>query len=111
VFTLLVSWLLVVFVPGLLMLVTFGLQRLESGLNSHTVTASDLSKPLARAGPDATVRLDGGGTPGASDAPRDRRANGVERYANSHPASARVEPELPTQVNPQVQPTRYANRV
>jgi hypothetical protein len=41
--------LLVVFIPGLLMLATFGLQRLESSLVSDTVSASDVAEFLDQA--------------------------------------------------------------
>ncbi|CAN5707040.1 hypothetical protein BH09ACT8_BH09ACT8_44220 [soil metagenome] len=43
-FTSLVSWLLAACVPGLLMLATFGLQRLEAGI---TDDAADSANPLA----------------------------------------------------------------
>lgn len=46
------SWLLVVFVPGLLMLATFGLDRLESGLVGDTVSAEDVAAALDRAKAD-----------------------------------------------------------
>ena len=48
VFTLLVSWLLVACVPGLLMLATFGLGRLEEALAHDTVTTP--TSPIPRAG-------------------------------------------------------------
>jgi len=46
-----VSWLLVAFIPGLLMLATFGLERLEAGLEKDTVTASDVAEFLEQAEP------------------------------------------------------------
>jgi hypothetical protein len=48
-FTLLVSWLLVACVPGLLMLATLGLGRLEKELATDTVTASDVDEFLEHA--------------------------------------------------------------
>jgi hypothetical protein len=48
---LLVSWLLVAFIPGVLMLATFGLARLESGLVDDTLTARDVADFLAHAQP------------------------------------------------------------
>lgn len=45
------SWLLVAFIPGLLMLATFGLERLEAGLEKDTVTASDVAEFLKQAEP------------------------------------------------------------
>ena len=46
------SWLLVAFVPGLLMLATFGLDRLESGLVGDVVSADDVAAALDRAKAD-----------------------------------------------------------
>ena len=48
-FTLLVSWLLVALVPGLLMLATLGLGRLEKELARDTVTATDVDEFLESA--------------------------------------------------------------
>ena len=45
-FTLLVSWLLVACVPGLLMLVTLGLGRLETEIAHNTVTTTDVDEFL-----------------------------------------------------------------
>jgi hypothetical protein len=41
--------LLVALIPGLLMVATFGLQRLEMSLNKETVSATDVAKFLAQA--------------------------------------------------------------
>ena len=43
------SWLLVALIPGLLMLATFGLERLETGLNRDTVSATDVDEFLEQA--------------------------------------------------------------
>ncbi|MEU0498512.1 hypothetical protein [Mycobacterium sp. NPDC006124] len=43
------SWLLVVFIPALLMLATFGLDRLEAGLDDDTVSPADVTASLERA--------------------------------------------------------------
>jgi hypothetical protein len=48
-FTLLVSWLLVACVPGLLMLATLGLGRLEREIADDTVTATDVDEFLEHA--------------------------------------------------------------
>jgi hypothetical protein len=48
-FTLLVSWLLVACVPGLLMLATLGLGRLEKELARDSVTATDVAEFLEHA--------------------------------------------------------------
>ena len=45
------SWLIVAFTPGLLMLATFGLARLEAGLGKDTVSATDVAKFLKQAEP------------------------------------------------------------
>jgi hypothetical protein len=44
--------LLAAFIPGLLMLATFGLQRLESSLDDDTVSASDVAEFLEQAEAD-----------------------------------------------------------
>jgi hypothetical protein len=41
--------LLVALIPGLLMLATFGLERLETGLNRDTVSAADVAEFLDQA--------------------------------------------------------------
>ena len=48
----LVSWLLVAFIPGLLMLATFGLDRLEAGLEGDTVSPADVTAFLEQAKAD-----------------------------------------------------------
>lgn len=48
-FTLLVSWLLVACVPGLLMLATLGLGRLEKELTQGTVSVTDVAEFLEHA--------------------------------------------------------------
>src|SRR5689334_14751426 len=47
-----VSWLLVAFIPGLLMLATIGLGRLESALGSGPVSPSDVAEFLQQADAD-----------------------------------------------------------
>jgi hypothetical protein len=44
-----VSWLFVALIPGLLMLATFGLGRLETGLTDDTLTAGDVAEFLEQA--------------------------------------------------------------
>ncbi len=61
------SWLLVAFIPGLLMLATFGLGRLEAGLAENTVTASDVAQFLAQAEPSDMRTLAREGMPEALD--------------------------------------------
>jgi hypothetical protein len=62
-----VSWLLVAFIPGLLMLATFGLERLESGLVENTLTASDVAEFLDQAEPIDVHTLAREGMPEALD--------------------------------------------
>jgi hypothetical protein len=78
---LLVSWLLVAFIPGLLMLATFGLGRLEAGLAENTVTASDVAEFLAEAEPIDVRTLAREGMPEALD--------------NLHRRIGRISDELP----------------
>jgi len=47
-----VSWLLVAFIPGLLMLATFGLDRLEASLEADTVSPDDVTAVLEQAKAD-----------------------------------------------------------
>lgn len=46
------SWLFVAFIPGLLMLATFGLDRLEAGLDTHTISPEDVAAVLEQAKAD-----------------------------------------------------------
>ena len=46
------SWLLVAFIPVLLMLATFGLDRLEAGLDDDTVSPADVTAFLEQAKAD-----------------------------------------------------------
>jgi hypothetical protein len=109
-----VSWLLVAFVPGLLMLATFGLDRLEAGLDDSTVSNDDVDEFLEQAKAESVRK------------PRNslvRRDTGLqdtlplrETRWNTY-AAVDSEPCLPTRVyvhhrpNPQFQPTRHADRV
>ena len=61
------SWLLVAFTPGLLMLATFGLQRLEAGLENDTLSASDVAEFLKQAEPIDVRVLAREGMPEALD--------------------------------------------
>jgi hypothetical protein len=59
--------LLVVLIPGLLMLATFGLERVESGLNCDCVSAADVAEFLAQAQADDVDTLAREGMPEALD--------------------------------------------
>jgi hypothetical protein len=88
--------LFVAFIPWLLMVATFGLERLESGLARDTVSASDVDDFLQQAEADR----------------QQRRLEPVETLPTRMTAA-----EVPTRVyiphrpNPQFQPTRHPNRV
>jgi hypothetical protein len=79
--------LFVAFIPGLLMLATFGLERLEAGLVDDTLTASDVAEFLERAEPIDVSTLAREGMPEALDCLHRRRtehttgapANGTRR--------------------------------
>jgi hypothetical protein len=77
-----VSWLLVAFTPGLLMLATFGLERLEAGLEKDTVTATDVAEFLKQAEPIDVRTLAREGMPEALDCLHRRmaRATGEAPY-------------------------------
>lgn len=75
-FTLLVSWLLVACVPGLLMLATLGLGRLERFLARDTVTATDVAEFLEQAEAVDVHTLARNGMPEALDYLHRRQAGG-----------------------------------
>jgi hypothetical protein len=110
-----VSWLLAAFIPALLMLATFGLQRLESSLEDDTVTAADVVEFLDQAEADDVDTLAREGMGRALDGLHQRLG---ERDWQLEPSSAaRDLPSLPNRLyvphrsNPEFQPTRHANRV
>jgi hypothetical protein len=130
-FTLLVSWLLVACVPGLLMLVTLGLGRLERELAHDTVTATDVAEFLEHAEAVDVHTLAREGMPEALDYLHRRQAQRLHdspppgRHARTHDAgpffAADIgdpgEAGLPTRmhthsrVNLQFKATRHVNRV
>ncbi len=55
------------FIPGLLMLATFGLERLEAGLAKNTLSASDVAEFLEQAEPIDVGTLAREGMPEALD--------------------------------------------
>jgi hypothetical protein len=130
-FTLLVSWLLAALVPGLLMLATLGLGRLERELAQDSVTASDVDEFPENADPVDVHTLAREGMPEALDYLHRRQ---VQRSLDSPPRGRHARPDdaappfpgdldsyeeaaLPTQVhkhsraNPEVTGTRHVNRV
>lgn len=86
------------------MLATFGLDRLEAGLNRDTVSATDVATFLSRAG--------------AADVDTRTRGDRIRQSGRTHPLTGNgATPDLPTRynphraVNPEFQRTRHANRV
>jgi hypothetical protein len=73
-----VSWLLVAFTPGLLMLATFGLERLEAGLEKDTVTATDVAEFLKQAEPIDMRTLARDGMPEALECLHRRIGRGTD---------------------------------
>lgn len=130
-FTLLVSWLLAALVPGLLMLATLGLGRLEKELVQASITATDVDEFVENANAVDVHTLAREGMPEALDYLHRRQA---QRTADSPPSGRHARPEdsgplfggdldiydeatLPTQMhkhsgaNPEVTGTRHVNRV
>jgi hypothetical protein len=130
-FTLLVSWLLVACVPGLLMLATLGLGRLEKEIARDTVTATDVDEFLEQAEAVDVRTLAREGMPEALDYLHRRQAQQLAESESpaSHVGKHRAEvifarnfkdageAGLPTQihthsrVNPQFRATRHVNGV
>jgi|ERR1700742_1191097 hypothetical protein len=130
-FTLLVSWLLVACVPGLLMLATLGLGRLENELARESVTATDVAEFLEHAEAVDVHTLAREGMPEALDYLHRRQAQrlaelpSADSYAGRHRAESLFATRagdlgasgLPTRIrghshaNPQFKATRHVNRV
>ncbi|MCX2933112.1 hypothetical protein ORI20_22840 [Mycobacterium sp. CVI_P3] len=98
------TWLLAACVPGLLMLSTFGLQRVEEALHAERTGADEVTEYLERAA-----------KPAPAPAPPRFETWPSGGQADSHPGDR--EPGLPTRSyaharpNPQFHRTQYANRV
>jgi hypothetical protein len=103
------------FIPGLLMVATFGLGRLESALEHDSVSVADVDDFLARARPHDVGTLARDGMSEALD--------GLHRRSAPRPLLETIvvvsveEPGLPTRLlpdidtNPQFHATRHADRV
>jgi hypothetical protein len=110
-----VSWLLVALIPGLLMMATFALERLETSLSRDTVSASDVATFLEQAEADDVNTLARDGMSQAMDH-QHRRLNGQTSKQNGGIPAVDTE-RLPTRVlvhsaaNPEFQRTRQPNRV
>jgi hypothetical protein len=97
------------------MLATFGLERLESGLNRDTVSAADVAKFLEQAQADDVSTLARDGMSRALDSLNQRLH---ERDSTSNTLrDSTLASGLPTRLyvhhrgNTEFQPTRHANRV
>jgi hypothetical protein len=88
-----VAWLFVGLIPGVLMLATLGLERLESTLNRSCVGAADVAEFLAQAEPRDMRALARDGMPEALVSLRRRRL------------------DVHAMANPQFRPTRHADSV
>lgn len=105
------SWLLVAFIPGLLMLATFGLDRLEANLDVDTVSPGDVDALVEQAKADCA-------RPPAR--PDDHIVDDAYDTYDTwlvHRAPAGADGDLPTRIyvhhgsNPEFQPTRHADHV
>jgi hypothetical protein len=107
--------LLVALIPGLLMMATFALERLETSLSRDTVSASDVAAFLDQAEADDVNTLARDGMSRALDG-QHRRLNGQGSKRNGKSPAPDGE-RLPTRVlvhsaaNPEFQRTRQPNRV
>ncbi len=98
------SWLVAVCFPGLLMLSTFGLQRLESVMHGDRPAAAEIVAGIEQDARDARQRPP---LPVAVPRPVGLSPRGVEPGLRL----LADEPGLPTGPNPLFQPTGYANPV
>ncbi|TPG31227.1 hypothetical protein [Mycolicibacterium hodleri] len=102
------SWLLVAFIPGLLMLATFGLDRLEASLDGAAVSPADVTACLEQAKADC-----------AKPAVRNTDVETYELLDDEYEERVIIESprDLPMRVfvhhgsNPEFQATRHAHRV
>jgi hypothetical protein len=107
--------LLVALIPGLLMMATFALERLETTLSRGTVTASDVATFLEQAEADDVNTLARDGMSRALDS-QHRRLHGQAPMHNGRTGAAETI-GLPTRayahraMNPEFRPTRQPNRV
>ncbi|CAJ1495168.1 hypothetical protein [[Mycobacterium] burgundiense] len=99
------AWLLAVSIPALLMMATFGLERLETAIDEPTADDDALAALIDRVASDS------------ARARTDRTRVRVSAPSPILPINLDDEPDLPTRIcqtlnpNPQFQPTRHVNRV
>jgi hypothetical protein len=105
--------LLVALIPGLLMLATFGLERLESGLQRDTVTSTDVAKFLEQAEAADVDTLARDGMSRALDGMKQRLHERENNWSGTSTPARGLPSRLYVhhQANPEFQPTRQANRV
>lgn len=112
-----VSWLLVAFIPGLLMLATFGLDRLEAGLSDGTASSLEVADLLEQAQADSARRAQARTETAQERTPPPVPALPLRETRWDTYFTPEPEPCLPTRVyvqhrpNPQFQQTRQADRV
>ncbi|MCV7151748.1 hypothetical protein H7I57_10740 [Mycobacterium pyrenivorans] len=113
------SWLLVALIPGLLMLATFGLERVESSLRRDSISAADVAGFLDQAEAsdvDALAR-DGMGTAMHGLRRRlDEQSStagelGEHIPARGLPTRQYIHHRVHQDANPEFQQTRHANPV
>jgi hypothetical protein len=107
--------LLAAFIPALLMLATFGLQRLESSLEDEAVSAADVAEFLDQAEADDVNTLAREGMGSALDGLHKRL--GEQDWPLASASAGHEMSSLPNRLvmhhraNPEFQPTPHANRV
>jgi hypothetical protein len=106
-----VSWLFVVFIPGLLMLAAFGLERLESLLGHGSVGAADVAEFLALAQPRDVTRLARDGMPEALESVQRRQMSRLAPSREPASYSRAFPPHVHAGPIPQFRQTRRADSV
>ncbi|MCH9668816.1 MAG: hypothetical protein K0U76_02930 [Actinomycetia bacterium] len=109
------SWLLVALIPGLLMLATLGLARVESSLHREAIPVADVDEFLDQAGAGDLEALARGGMSGALRSMQrhlDEWDCGTGILADHLPDSdSAAHQDFPGRANPEFQQTRHANPV
>jgi hypothetical protein len=106
-----VSTLFVVYIPGLLMLAAFGLERLESRLGSGCVGAADVAEFLALAQPTDVTRLARDGMSEALQSCQQRETSRLEASRELARRSRDVPQFVHAGPIPQFRQTRHADSV
>jgi hypothetical protein len=106
-----VSWLFVVFIPGLLMLAAFGLERLEDRLGQSSVGAAEVDEFLALADPTDVTRLARDGMSEALESCQRRRMSRLGPVRELAGYSRAFPPYVHPRPIPQFRQTRHADSV